>query len=62
MVQRIAKPRLFSLLRQCAADRAGVTAIEYALLTGIILIVLVALIDGIGASVSGMFTSVTTGF
>jgi Flp pilus assembly pilin Flp len=62
MAHRLRKPRLLSLFLNCAADRTGVTAIEYALLTGIILIALVALIDGIGASVSGMLSSVTTGF
>ena len=61
MVHPLTKPRGLATLLKCAADSAGVTAIEYALLTSIIVIVLVALIDGIGASVSGMLSSVSTG-
>jgi Flp pilus assembly pilin Flp len=59
MVHRVGRPRLLAVLTKCTADRAGATAIEYALLLGIILIVVVSLINGIGTSVSGMISSVT---
>lgn len=55
------RPRLAIALRKCAADRAGVTAIEYALIAGIIVIAITALIQGIGNSLNGMLNSVTTG-
>jgi Flp pilus assembly pilin Flp len=38
-----------------------VTAIEYALIAGIIVIAVTALVDSIGTSLSQMLTSVTTG-
>jgi Flp pilus assembly pilin Flp len=59
MVHRVGRLRLLAVLTKCAADTAGVTAIEYALILGIIVIVVVSLVNGIGASVSGMISSVT---
>jgi Flp pilus assembly pilin Flp len=52
---------MLAILMKCVADEAGVTVIEYGLITVIILIAVVALIDGIGASVSTMLGSVSTG-
>jgi Flp pilus assembly pilin Flp len=59
MVHRAGRPRLLAVLTECTADNAGVTAIEYALIAGIIVIAVVALVNGIGASVSSMISSVT---
>jgi Flp pilus assembly pilin Flp len=59
MVHHVGRPRLLVVLTKCAADRAGVTTIEYALISGIIVIAVVALVNGIGASLSGMISSVT---
>jgi Flp pilus assembly pilin Flp len=50
--------RLLAPFAKCAADQTGVTAIEYALIAGVILIAVTALIDGIGKSVSGMLGSI----
>ena len=44
-----------------AADADGATAIEYALLAGLIALVIVAALTSIGTSVNTMFT-VATGF
>jgi len=61
VAHRGGKPSLRAVLTDCTLDRAGVTAIEYALLAGVIMIAITALINGIGASVNGMLNSVATG-
>lgn len=48
------------LMMRLVADWRGVTAIEYALIAGFIAIVVVAIIGGIGSTISSMFTSVST--
>jgi Flp pilus assembly pilin Flp len=62
MAHPAGKPRLLTAAVRCAADRSGVTSIEYALIAGVIVIAIAALVNGIGASVSGMFSSVASGF
>ena len=52
---------MLAIVMKCVADEAGVTVIEYGLITLIILIAVIALIDGIGVSVSTMLGSVSTG-
>jgi Flp pilus assembly pilin Flp len=61
MVHRVGRPRLLAVLTKCAADRAGVTAIEYALIAGIVVIAVTALVNGIGASVNVMLSSIARG-
>ncbi len=43
-------------------DEAGATAIEYALIGGLISIVIVAAIGSMSASLGSMFQAVTAGF
>ncbi len=45
-----------------APDDAGVTAIEYAFIAGLVAIVIVGAVTALGSSVSGLFGSVLTGF
>lgn len=47
-----------TFLRRLAADDTGATAIEYALIAGLISIVLIAGATLIGTELVGMFTSV----
>jgi Flp pilus assembly pilin Flp len=54
-----ARPCLLAPFAKCAAETAGVTAIEYALIAGVVVIAVTALVNGIGASVSAMIGSVT---
>jgi Flp pilus assembly pilin Flp len=54
------KTRLLEPVRQCTADSAGVTAIEYALIAGIVVIAVTALVDSIGTSLDQMLSSLTT--
>jgi pilus assembly protein Flp/PilA len=43
-------------------DDVGATAIEYALIAGMIAVVIVAIVTAIGVDVLGLFTSVSEGF
>lgn len=61
MLLRLANSRLWTVAANCAADRSGVTALEYALIAGIVVIAIAALVHGIGTSVSRMFSSVGSG-
>lgn len=61
MVHAVGKLRLLSIAARCAADRSGVTAIEYAMIAGIVVIAVAALVNGIGTSVSNMISSVAKG-
>ncbi len=53
---------LLAQLRRLPNDEAGVTAIEYALIAGLIAIAIVAAASSLGSGVSGLFSSVLTGF
>jgi len=46
-----------SLVNDFAADTAGATAIEYALIAGLISIVIVAAVGSLGSQVLGLFQS-----
>jgi Flp pilus assembly pilin Flp len=59
MLRRRARLHLVAGFAKCAAEKSGVTAIEYALIACIIVIAVAALVNGIGTSVSGMISSVT---
>jgi pilus assembly protein Flp/PilA len=58
MRRRAKRLRLLAPFARCAADKAGVTAIEYALIAGVIVIAVATLINRIGAAVNGMLGSV----
>ncbi len=53
--------RMRSALMALRADRSGATAIEYALVAGLISISIVFWAAMIGTSVSGFFTSIASG-
>jgi pilus assembly protein Flp/PilA len=61
MRQSVKRLRLLAAAARYLTDRSGVTAIEYALIAGIVVIAVAALVNGIGTSVSGMISSVSTG-
>ncbi|WP_072385877.1 Flp family type IVb pilin [Hyphomicrobium sp. CS1BSMeth3] len=50
------------LLKRFQKDASGATAIEYALIAGLISIVIVASATAIGGSLSDIFTKVNAGF
>jgi pilus assembly protein Flp/PilA len=62
VVDLLGKPRWLAAAAKCFADRSGATAIEYAIIAGIIVIAITALVNGIGSTVSRMFGSVASGF
>lgn len=53
---------MVAVLRTLLRNRSGVTAIEYALIAGLVAIVIVAAVETLGTSVSGLFSSVIGGF
>ena len=53
---------MFAVLAALLKNEAGVTAIEYAVLSGVILIAIIAVVGSIGTTVSGMFSTVSAGF
>jgi pilus assembly protein Flp/PilA len=57
----MAHPVLASL-RVISNDKAGVTALEYAFIAGLVAIVVVAAVANLGTGVSGLFSSVLGGF
>ncbi len=50
------------LLRKFQDDISGATAIEYALIAGLLSIVIVASVTSIGTALQTIFTSVNNGF
>jgi pilus assembly protein Flp/PilA len=48
------------LIARFAADRSGVTAIEYGLLAGLIAVVIIGAVATVGTSLSGKFNAVAT--
>ena len=53
--------KLIAQLRRLPNNEAGVTAIEYAFIGGLIAIAIVAAASSLGSGVSGLFSSVVTG-
>lgn len=49
-------------VRTFSRDRAGATAIEYALIAGAIFVVIIAAVAGVGDSVEELFNSVAAAF
>lgn len=49
-------------LRPKFDDEAGVTALEYAFIAGLVAIAVVAAVNTLGTEVSGLFNSVLSGF
>jgi pilus assembly protein Flp/PilA len=48
------------MIRLLATDRKGVTAVEYALILGLIAVVIVGAVTTLGANVKGIFASANT--
>lgn len=48
---------MIQVLRQLQTDRRGITALEYGLLVGIIMIALLASFGGFASTVGGLFTT-----
>jgi pilus assembly protein Flp/PilA len=48
------------VLKSLAIDRKGVTAVEYALILGLIAAVIVGAVAGLGSTVTGIFSSAAT--
>ncbi len=51
---------LLSKVRRCLASESGPTAAEYAVMTGLVIMVLIGIISAFGKSVSGQFSMVST--
>lgn len=51
---------MVSLLKDLFNDRRGVTAVEYGLIAGFIVVVIVASVKAVGTSVSTMYGTVST--
>ena len=49
-------------IRQLLRDEKGTTAIEYALIAGIICVAIAAAVTSIGSTVNGFFSAVVDGF
>ena len=47
-------------LKSFIADESGATAIEYGLIAAGIAVAIITAVNGVGTSMSGMFTSVST--
>ncbi|QBQ97356.1 Flp family type IVb pilin [Paraburkholderia pallida] len=48
------------LLKQFAKSEEGVTALEYGLIAGVIVIAVASTVPGIGTSLTTLFTSIST--
>jgi pilus assembly protein Flp/PilA len=48
------------MMKLLATDRKGVTAVEYALILGLIAAVIVTAVAGLGTKVGGIFTSASS--
>lgn len=55
------RSRAAAPLAKLATDEAGVTAIEYALIAGLVVVVMVGAVTALGTSVSGLFGAVLDG-
>lgn len=53
-------PRMLGIVRLLTEDKAGVTAIEYALIASFVGIAAVIAIGSIGTTLSGIFNTVST--
>lgn len=51
---------LSTFIKTFAADRKGVTAIEYGLIAGLIAVAIIAAITLLGTSLSNLFTTINT--
>ena len=49
-------------VRQLLRDEKGVTAIEYALIAGVICTAIVGAVASLGGTLNGLFTTVANGF
>ena len=46
-------------LQKFVADKQGVTALEYALIAGVVVVIVSALLPGIGVSVTNMWNNIS---
>jgi pilus assembly protein Flp/PilA len=51
-----------SVVKAFAADKRGATAIEYALIAGLVSIIIVGAVTNMGSAVNSLFARVVTGF
>jgi pilus assembly protein Flp/PilA len=61
-MRRHFRESLVAALWRLAKKDAGVTAIEYALIAGLVAIVVVTAVSTLGTNLSGLFNSVLSGF
>jgi pilus assembly protein Flp/PilA len=61
MKQRLLR-KLLRSLKAKFENEAGVTALEYAFIAGLVAIAVVAAVQTLGTEVSGLFNSVLSGF
>ncbi len=54
--------KLMDGIRQLLRDETGVTAIEYALIAGVICTAIVGAVTSIGGALNSVFTAVVNGF
>ena len=59
-MRRVVKLRCFDAARRFARDDLGATAIEYALIASGISIVIFAVVNTLGATVTGLYSNVVT--
>jgi pilus assembly protein Flp/PilA len=53
-------PRMKNLIRDFILDETGATAIEYGLIAAGISLVIIAVVNGLGTTIKGKFTSINT--
>jgi pilus assembly protein Flp/PilA len=51
---------LNQLIRKFFSDESGATAIEYGLIAAGIALAIIAIVNGLGSNLSGMFTSINS--
>ena len=59
-MRQVMKLRSFAIARRFARDELGATAIEYALIASGISIVIFAVVNTLGATVTGLYSNVVT--
>ncbi|NHN89694.1 Flp family type IVb pilin [Acetobacter conturbans] len=60
LIQKIAESRAINRMRALLADREGVTAIEYALIAGLIAVASFTAMKALGGSLQTLFSSIST--
>ncbi|MBV1836768.1 Flp family type IVb pilin [Acetobacter estunensis] len=60
LLNKAMNSRMVMRMRSLFADREGVTAIEYALLAGVLAVIVLAAAKGLGSSLSTVYGSIST--